>query len=1052
MSEPNNPDIPEGGKDNERTVTDPITHLPLTIHDATSVELEQIPPPPSTAEHKQQREERGADTEEDTNRRHADMEDVIHESVNGNWWEDPVGDQRRTRVQTAIVAAGAATVGALGAIIMWSFVGTVSGKAAGLGWVGVLLAPLACCLLGLGVGASALSFSLFQREPEHRPVHNRKDTQKPKTLNKDHTAPESAAWLNSLLNSLWPIVNPSLFTAVSDMLEDAMQATLPKMVHGVRVADVGQGTESIRVLGIRWLDPGSAAKDIDGMKAEEGDFFNLEVALAYRAKGTTAQGMKGRSANAHLLMEFWVAGGMVIPVWVELTGLLTTVRMRFQLTPNPPFLSLMTLTLLGLPKVSLKCTPLAKNFLNVMDVPGLSTWLQKSINIAVTEYVAPRSLTLDLRTLLMGRPKMDTDAVGVMIVTIRRARGFRSGDASKLLKTSEGKKGDPYVSIGWSKLGKPLWSTRIIKGGEPTWEETTALLVGPAELNGQESLRLQLWDSDRFTADDLLGNVEVPLQELVSGSHNKISTREDGLVAQSGDTAPGTISWEVGYFVKTTLSQHLEHKHRDAEALKEKIESEAEAKLREAKARDDEAEDGEVEQQKKEDLKDKTDEVISGSKPTTQWRSGILSIRVEQISGLEIEKIRESGVKADAEDDEADDLPSAYCTIIINQQRVYKTRTKMKSNNPYYDAGTEKFIRDWTTTDVMISVRDSRIHEADPVIGIIVLPLRDLFKHQSIFMDSLPLVGGIGYGRMKLSLIFRSVQLKLPKRLLGWDVGTLEIHPHATASNDLPAEYASCRLKFRTLHGKGKMAPSQEGGWSTRQGRPVRLAVQKRYTACLLITLRKRAVGPDVTPAFCTLWLKDIPDDEEVRLSLPIRRNEDGAVAQARANATEDIGEHVGTLDLSVRLWPGLSGYHKYLADHDANMADVMEVLDYAEGSQDTSKNLLADDDYSGSDTSDSEDEYDEEGHHEEKHDEASEHSTQDGNLAKENGVVGDFKDFRKRKGELHRKHRGLMQWKAMRNVAWIGRGVENTAGKLGGKVMGTFKHHDREPKVEKEV
>jgi len=284
-----------------------------------------------------------------------------------------------------------------------------------------------------------------------------------KTLNKSESAPESAKWLNSFLHSLWPIVNPSLFTSVADMLEDTMQATLPKMIHGVRVADVGQGSEAIRILGIRWLDAGSAAKDVDGMKAEEGDFINMELAVAYRAKDTTSKGIRGRSANAHLLMEFFVSGGMVIPVWVDLTGFLATVRVRFQLTPNPPFLSMMTLTLLGLPKVTMKCTPLAKNFLNVMDVPGLNNWLQSSINLAVQEYVAPRSLNMDLKTILMGRPKMDTDAVGVVVLTVRRAEGFKEGDDGKLLKSSEGQKGDAYVTIGWSKWGKPLWSTRYAR-------------------------------------------------------------------------------------------------------------------------------------------------------------------------------------------------------------------------------------------------------------------------------------------------------------------------------------------------------------------------------------------------------------------------------------------------------------------------------------------------------------------------------------------------------------------------------------------------------------
>ncbi|KAF4614105.1 hypothetical protein D9613_007866 [Agrocybe pediades] len=1076
MSEPNGPGSNDKNptKHNEHQVTDPVTHLPLTIHDADQVELERIPPPPSTIDEKKIREQRGADTKEETNARHSDMEDVVEEMVHGKWWEDPIGDQRRTRTQTSAVAAVSAALGSFASLVLWSLTGKLFGSGDGrMSWFSFFLTPFMCCFLGIGVGAVSMSLGLYQHRPDPLVESQIKENHDPhkleKATNKDETSPESAEWLNAFLHSVWPVVNPALFTSVADMLEDAMQVTLPKLVHGVRVADIGQGSESVRILGIRWLDAGSAAKDVDGMKAEEGDFVNMEIAMAYRAKETTSKGIRGRSANAHLLMEFFVSGGVMIPVWVDLTGFLATMRVRFQLTPNPPFLSLMTLTLLGLPKVTLKCTPLAKGFLNVMDIPGLSNWIQSSINLAVQEYVAPKSLTMDLKTLLMGREKMDTDAVGVVVVTICNAEGFKDGDGGKILKSSEGQKGDVYVTIGWSKWGKPLWSSRVVSSGHPIWEETMAFLVGPSELNAQEELQIQLWDSDRFTADDLLGEVEVPLHDLMSSdqSHNRMSIRDDELKSEKGDRMPGKLHWECGYFPKTTFDQHLANKkHKDAQEIREKIEAEAEKKLREAKARDDQAEDGEVQQQKKEDMKEKSDEIIAGTKPTEEWPSGILSVRIEQIDGLELIKVRETGVKEDAEDSEDGDLPSAYCTIIINHQRVYKTRTKMKSNNPFYDAGTEKFVRDWTNTEVVISVRDSRIHELDPVIGIVVLPLPQLFRHSSQFTGSLPLVGGTGYGRMRLSLTFRSVQLKLPKRLLGWDVGTLEISSNAKPDANLQRDYSSCRLVFQTVNSKGKMVPNNAGnGWVHKRGRPIRLAVTKRYASCLLIKLRKRVVGPDLTPAFATLWFKDIPDNEEVTVTLPVRRNADNSLAASRANASMEIGEQIGTLELTVRMWPGLSGYHKHMADHNKNMADVMEVLDYAEGEQETSMGLLEgdyeSDSGSSSDSASSSGEENDGGreakahaHPDDSSDTAVERSSTSSssprkrlssNLADNDGIVGQFNDFRKNRGELHRKHRGLMQWKPVRNVAWIGRGVEDQAARISNKVKGTFKHQERD-------
>ncbi|RXW21581.1 hypothetical protein EST38_g4280 [Candolleomyces aberdarensis] len=1037
-------EVADGG--DERTVTDPVTHLPITIHDASKVELEQIPPPPTDKQEREAAMHRN--DAEVSDRRHSQMEALIHELTHNDWWEDPLGDQRRARVQTAIVASAAAGAGAFGGIILYWVFNTIVGRRHGSwGFIDYVAVVTGCTILTVCVGAASLALRLFQRPARsvpHFQGNDREDIRRIFEHDGKSDGPETVAWLNSFLKSLWPIINPALFVAVSDIVEDSLQANLPKFVSGVRVADIGQGSEPIRIVGVRWLDAGAAGREVDGMEAEEGDFINMEVSIAYRARQTTGKGLRSRQANAHVLMQFWLAGGIVLPVWVELQGLLTTARMRIQLTPNPPFLSVMTLTLLGKPKLSLECTPLAKNFLNVMDVPGLSSWIQSAIDATVTEYVAPRSINLDLKALLAGQPKMDTDAVGVVIVTIRRAYGLEVDRPKSLVKNPMGKGADMYVTVGWSKWGKPLWSTRVIpKEGEPVWEETTALLVRPSELNAEEGLRLQLWDSDRFTVDDLHGNVEVPLKDIISdpATLNRFAGREDGIMTDRGEPAEGKVIWELGYFEKTTLKQHLVKKHKDYNEVKADIERESEQKLREAMAAGEEKK-SEVEQQKKEDLKEKGDEIISASAPTNDWPSGILSIRIEQISGLEVNKAGE--VKEDAEEDDSDDLPSAYCTIIMNHQRLYKTRVKMKSNNPYFDAGTEKFIRNWRNTTVIIAVRDNRFHETDPLLGIVTLPLHEVLKHRSQWTGSLPITGGVGHGRMRLAVIFRSVQLHLPKRLLGWDVGTLEISSPVTTTGPVPADIASCSLVFRTKYSKGKMKVQHEEGWVERPGRPVRLAVKKRYASGLLLEFRKTAVGPDVTPAYCTLWLKDIPDDEEVSVSLPICRDENGSLARARSNASTEVKEDLGHVQLTLRFWSGLSGYHHATAQKDQNMADVMEVLDCAEGAEHISQDAFPQEDVEYSDSSSSSERS------------GSEDETADTTKPDELRVTkepkGAFKDFRKAQGELGRKHRGLMQWRAARNVAWIGREVEGKVGKIGNRVLGQFKHRDREPPIEREA
>jgi len=60
---------------------------------------------------------------------------------------------------------------------------------------------------------------------------------------------------------------------------------------------------------------------------------------------------------------------------------------------------------------------------------------------------------------------------------------------------------DPYVTLTYSRLGKPIFSTRIIKNDlNPVFEETALLVVHLDNVKLKEQLSIQLWDSDRTSA------------------------------------------------------------------------------------------------------------------------------------------------------------------------------------------------------------------------------------------------------------------------------------------------------------------------------------------------------------------------------------------------------------------------------------------------------------------------------------------------------------------------------------------------------------------------
>ncbi len=144
---------------------------------------------------------------------------------------------------------------------------------------------------------------------------------------------------------------------------------------------------------------------------------------------------------------------------------------------------------------------------------------------------------------------------------------------------------------------------------EPCWEETAFLLVGPNELNAEERLCVQLWDSDRTSADDDLGKVEVALKELMSdsGSVSQMKHRSDGFQTLSRSEAmPGKLNWAVGYFPKTRIQveqlerQSLEPEVKSMQQLKGLVAKDVRRKMREALSRGEATEFG---QQEAQDLK-----------------------------------------------------------------------------------------------------------------------------------------------------------------------------------------------------------------------------------------------------------------------------------------------------------------------------------------------------------------------------------------------------------------------------------------------------------------
>ena len=494
--------------------------------------------------------------------------------------------------------------------------------------------------------------------------------------------PESVEWLNAFLGVTWGLLNPEMLAGVADTLEDVMQASVPGIIENVRVAEIDQGNNPIRILSIRSLpdehvedlkrnakeenrkhkDPEAAAADSEG-----GEYYNFEVSFAYHAEpsGPSASA-KARNMHMHLVFYLGVKGlfGVPFPVFAELMELVGTVRLRLQMTPEPPFAKSLTFSLMGLPHVQAGCVPLVKKGVNILNLPLISNFVNSAIGAAASLYVAPKSMSLDLSMMLKGDDiQKDTLALGVVWVRIHRAIGLSKQDK----RGSDGGGSDPYINLSFSKYGKPMYCTRVITDDlNPVWEESAALLVNPEYIKADERLSVELWDSDRNTADDIVGKIEVSLQKMIQhpGKMYQQVSQLQGM--DEGSSMPGELHWEVGYFGKPRLRPEMRTDGRN-KRLPETLRDEPSLQDEEGVITTEE------------------EDAVTHTPPDPLWPSGICSIVVHQIVNLQLVNIKGTqGSRKGHEYDPAKpygenteeqggDLPTSYCTILLNDELVSPT-------------------------------------------------------------------------------------------------------------------------------------------------------------------------------------------------------------------------------------------------------------------------------------------------------------------------------------------------------------------------------------------
>ncbi|CAL3968753.1 unnamed protein product [Diplocarpon coronariae] len=855
--------------------------------------------------------------------------DLLHHSKNHEviYHPLPVADLHKSIYAlegTIMYTTIAATFGL--ALLNWMFLGGRFKGLIGSIFAGIILSSgIHLWLRKVQEGANAVNWDAERRRA---------------TAATESLVPESVEWMNSLIGIVWNLINPEMFAAMADTLEDVMQASVPQsLIQNVKVSSIGLGDQPFKILSLRSLP--SADKDEGhekemanggGLSQEEKDkkaeqrelegeddpnmkYYNLEASFAYHA--IPAKGVIGKAKNLHLEVVFYlgVQGlfGVPLPIFVELNGIIGTIRLRFQLTPNPPFLRNLTFTFMGLPKIDASAVPLTSKGINVLDLPLVSGFINSSIAAALDIYVAPKSLIMDMSKILQGDAvKKETDAIGLIYVKLKRAEGIPAQDKSG--------KSDPFITLAYSEFGKPVYCSRIIEQElDPTWNEQTCLLVYQDQLTAGEKLSIELWDSDTIGGDDKVGNVVFDLRDLIKDYATKIVERSDELKNDKGEKLSGRLYWDIGYFPRSNFKKSMQTDGKDDTVP---------AQIRDRAEFADE----------KGTVTTAQEVGVTTTPPDPSLPSGICSILIHQIENLEVE--RPSGsfgsyqpwtpaqITGENTDEEGEELPSSYCTILQDDELVFRTRTKVHSSNPIFNAQTERFVRDWRNSVFTITCRNSINREHDSILGAITIKLSEVLHTSSQATKIFALDGGMGYGRIMVSILFRSVDLQLPRNLLGWDLGSFELlGDKVLVENDRSGLLKSSRIAIHTDVGKSSISrkwieqDSQGTAWNLQrikeggkdmQKHRIIVPVRRRYQAPIRLEFFSKGSRKPV--AYAIYWLCDLVDNKETALHIPVYKTP--MPKQMTQNYISNIemdkvkSERVGTVKMTVRFKMGMDDSH----------------------------------------------------------------------------------------------------------------------------------------------
>ena len=375
------------------------------------------------------------------------------------------------------------------------------------------------------------------------------------------TSPETCEWINHIIERFWGVFEPAISAQVIDNVNAVLRQNKPAFLDSIELSEFTLGSSAPAILGTQVYphvtDSDNIHIDLE-LSFVPSDSVLPEVYLPHRKRGYVW--------NSKIVLSTRIGKGIVgvdVPVMINEIMFHGTLRAHITLAPSIPFVKTVQVCFMQDPDFDFVLKPLKA--LDIMDLPGLSNWLNSTIRTNVhAQLVNPNKITIDVMELLAAKKKGEGEgkAVGVAKVTIFQVRGLKEPKGS---------------SVRTSVAGKFRATTGPLKEEATSWNEVFYIMVAthkyPLTFNVQGPS-----NSLMSASSEPLGSCKVSLDDpddLKNKGWRHLTTR----VAPKGG-AKSELKLAVEYFptlesteeqVAKTMEGGAASTSKEAEAITQKI-------------------------------------------------------------------------------------------------------------------------------------------------------------------------------------------------------------------------------------------------------------------------------------------------------------------------------------------------------------------------------------------------------------------------------------------------------------------------------------------------